>query len=58
MDDDIQAGPIPSESPRSIELSGPHEPSNSQSTSQSSPKTKKGKDKMPEYEDDQSDSNE
>ena len=46
------------ENPISIRLSGPQEPPSEQSVSWPSLKSDKGKAKMPEYEDDQSDDNE
>ena len=49
-DDDIWPSPLAKDNPCSTELSGPHEPSRDKGTSRSSPKSDKGKGKMPEYE--------
>ena len=58
LDNIDQLRSIHEESLISTRLSGPQEPPSDRSTSRSSPKMDKGKAKMPEYEDDQSDGNE
>ena len=45
-DDDIQPSPLRKDNPSPTELSGPHEPSRDENTSQPSPKLDKGKRKM------------
>ena len=56
--DDDQLRSIPDESPMSTRLRGPQEPPSDRSTSRPSPTMDKGKEKMPEYEDDPSNDNE
>ena len=55
--DGIRPSPLGKDNPSSTELSGPQEPSCDQSTSRPSPKSDKGKGKMPKYEVDHPDDN-
>ena len=58
LEEDALLRPTPKDSVISTRVSGPQKSLSDQSTSRPSPKSDKGKTKMPEYEDDQSESNE